>query len=69
MTTFQSRPDGEYAQCSSCARAGYGPDSWHPATCEYFPMQYGRLRFDRFRACRSEVQERQFGFVYLEKVA
>ena len=69
MTPFQSRPDGEYAQCRSCARNGYGPDAWLPATSEFFPTQYGRLRFDRCRACRSEVRERRFGFVYLEATA
>lgn len=69
MTTFQSCPDGEYVQCRSCARNGYGPDAWHPATSEFFPMQYGRLRFDRCRACRSEVQQRKFGFVSLRRVA
>jgi hypothetical protein len=37
MTTFQSREDGEYAQCRSCARNGYGPDAWLPATSEFFP--------------------------------
>jgi hypothetical protein len=63
---YQSRPEGEYA---SCARNGYGPDAWLPATSEFFPTQYGRLRFDRCRTCRSEVLERRFGFVYLEKVA
>ncbi len=69
MTTFQSRQDGEYVQCRSCARNGYGPDAWLPATTEYFPIQNGRLRFDRCRACRSEVQQRRLGFVHLRNVA
>lgn len=63
MTKFQSRPDGEWAQCPSCVRAGYGVDSWHPATSEYWVTLHGALQFQKCKACRSEVQARKFGMV------
>lgn len=67
MTIYQSRPDGEYALCRSCQRAGYGPDSWHPATSEFWPELHGRLRMGKCKACRSEVQARKFGFVRVDE--
>lgn len=63
MTRFQSRADGEYVQCPNCARAGYGVDSWHPATPEFWVTWNGQLQFQKCKACRSEVQARKFGFV------
>lgn len=67
MTRFQSRPDGEYAQCTNCVRAGYGPDSWHPATAEFWATWNGLLQFQKCKACRSEVQARKFGMVPEER--
>ncbi|HEY4292080.1 helix-turn-helix domain-containing protein [Luteibacter sp.] len=60
---FQSRPDGEYAECRGCVRRGYGEDAWHPATTEFWRPMEGRLYFNQCRACLSEVSERKSGFV------
>lgn len=60
---FESRPDGEYALCRSCDRAGYGPDAWHPATAEFWVKHRGTLDFSKCKACKSEVAARKFGFV------
>ena len=59
MTTiFESRPDGEYALCKPCKRQGYGADSWHPATDEFWPTLHGKVLFYRCRACASEAVTR-----------
>jgi hypothetical protein len=55
--------DGEHRLCRSCLRAGYGVDSWHRATAEDWVTIRGRLRFNKCKACCSEVQARKFGFV------
>ncbi len=62
-TRFRSMPDGEYALCRSCERAGYGPDAWLPATDEFWSKSAGALQFNKCKACRSEVTARKFGFV------
>lgn len=69
MTCFKTMPDGEHALCRSCQRAGYGVDSWHPATVEFWPVLHGHLLFNKCRACRSEVQARKFGFVPVKEAA
>jgi len=63
MSRFQSRPDGEYCQCPRCARRGYGQDSWHPVTAEYWPMNRGRLSLARCKACCGEVMAHKNGVV------
>lgn len=55
--------DGEWAQCRKCAAKGYGVDSYHPFTSEFFPMLHGKLRTDRCRACQSESQSHTRGVV------
>lgn len=59
---FQSRPDGEYVQCPSCAPL-YGADAWLPATSEYWPMHKGRLLLNQCKACRADRRERRAGVV------
>jgi len=63
MSRFQSRLDGEYRQCPRCERLGYGPDAWHPATSDFFPMLHGRVSFARCRACLTEITSRRYGVV------
>ena len=64
MKHIQSRPDGEYALCRSCERAGYGTDAWHPLTDDFWPVFHGRLVLTKkCKACRSEVAAKKFGFV------
>ena len=63
LDRFQSRTDGEYCQCKRCAALGYGDDAWHPATMEFWPTEDGRLRFDRCRACASEMKVHAHGVV------
>lgn len=60
---FVSVSDGEHRLCRSCLRAGYGVDRWHPATTDFFTTSRGALEFAKCKACRSEVQARQFGRV------
>jgi hypothetical protein len=60
---FQSRPDGEYVECKGCVRLGYGEDSWHPATREFWREINGAVNFARCKACRSESIERKHGVV------
>jgi hypothetical protein len=56
--SFQSRFDGEYAQCPRCTKIGLGVDSWHPATVEFWPM-YGRtLHFGQCLACTADQRGR-----------
>lgn len=69
MSQFQSRPDGEYKQCARCAKKGYGEDSWHPATPEYWPMRGGRLSLFRCKACCGEVMAHKNGVVPATAVA
>jgi hypothetical protein len=52
--TFESRPDGEYAECRKCVQKGYGVDAWHPATAEFWPVSRGELIFKYCYACRVE---------------
>jgi hypothetical protein len=63
LSSFESRIDGEYRQCARCAHLGYGPDSWHPATREYWPVARGRIWFGRCLACNGELAARKFGVV------
>lgn len=63
VASFQSRPDGEYAQCKRCEHLGYGVDSWYPATTEFWNVEYGRIRYDRCRACISEMKVNAHGVV------
>lgn len=60
---FQSRPDGEYVECRGCVRLGYGEDSWHPATREFWREIDGAVNFARCKACLSEAHEGRRGFV------
>lgn len=60
---FQSRPDGEYCRCAYCVRLGYGEDSWHPATTEFWRTVEGRLHFGQCKACLADVAERKRGVV------
>jgi hypothetical protein len=60
---FQSRPDGEYVECRSCVRRGYGEDSWHPATREFWREVAGHVNFTQCKACISETAERKRGIV------
>lgn len=64
-----SMPDGEYRLCLRCLHVGYGVDSWHPATPEFWPVTYGKLKFRRCRACIADVAARRFGFVNLLPIA
>lgn len=63
MSLFQRRPDGEYRQCRCCAARGYGEDSWHPATSEFWRIANGKLLFSRCRACLSDVAAKKDGLV------
>lgn len=69
MRRFESRPDGEYCQCTRCARLGYGPDSWHPVTAEFWPRCNGRLSLNRCKACCGEVMARRHGVVQTAEAA
>jgi hypothetical protein len=51
---FSSRPDGEYCACNRCLRLGYGEDSWHPLTTEFWPVIKGVLSLTNCRACTYE---------------
>jgi hypothetical protein len=63
-TPIRTTPYGEEALCRSCQRAGYGEDAWHPITLEFWtPDRYDQLVISQCRACRSEVNQRKFGFV------
>lgn len=66
MSGFQSRPDGEYFQCQSCVRKGYGPDAWLPCTFEYWPHRNEgstKLSFATCKACKSEIRTRCKGVI------
>lgn len=65
-TEFQTRPDGEHALCRSCQRAGYGEDSWHPATSDFWYVEQGRIRFNQCRACKTEQMSKTFGMVVVD---
>lgn len=69
MSDFQHRPDGEYRQCRSCVARGYGEDSWHPATSEFWRIESGKLRFGRCRACVSEAVAKTAGVVTIGAMA
>lgn len=57
---FQSRFDGEYAQCPRCARIGLGVDSWHPVTREFWPVYGGgRLHLGQCLACAEDKRLRK----------
>lgn len=60
---FESRADGEYCKCTACERKGYGVDSWHPATAEFWRTREGRLYFNQCTACLSEMSEGKKGIV------
>jgi hypothetical protein len=62
-TIFMHALDGEWAQCRKCALKGYGDDSFHPFTTEFFPMLHGKMRTDQCRACQSEAQKGTKGMV------
>ncbi len=63
LPRFQSRADGEYRLCPRCAQLGYGVDSYHPATREFWTVQHGRLWFGRCLACAGELSARKHGVV------
>ncbi len=63
MSRFVSGPDGEWRECRSCARKGYGVDAWHPATREFWPVVNRRIWFGRCLACCSEMSSRKRGVV------
>jgi hypothetical protein len=69
MRHFQRRADGEYCQCQSCVARGYGEDSWHPATTEFWRAEGGKLRLARCRACESEAAAKTGGMVTGERLA
>jgi hypothetical protein len=56
-------PDGEWAQCGKCARKGYGIDSFHPYTSEFFPTLHGKLLTERCKACADESAKGMHGIV------
>ena len=58
---FQERPDGTYCLCRSCAEKGYGEDSFHPATEEFWGVVKGRMQFGRCYACRVEYDAARRG--------
>lgn len=60
---WQSRADGEYRLCSRCLHIGYGEDSYHPATDEFWPRVHGQLWFGRCLACACEMGSRRKGIV------
>jgi len=69
MSVFQRRPDGEYRLCRGCEARGYGIDSWHPATSEFWRTENGRLKFSRCRACLADVAAKKDGVVAAREMA
>ncbi len=67
MNRFQSRPDGEWRQCPSCEKKGYGADSWHPATREFYPYIKGGVSFARCIASDCEKRNGKRG-VFLPEI-
>jgi hypothetical protein len=61
--------DGEWAQCRKCAAKGYGIDSFHPFTREFFPLRGDKLRTDNCHACLSEMHAQTHGIVPERKAA
>jgi len=60
---------GKLALCCCCYAKGYGDDSYHPATVEYWPSRAGRPRLGRCRACDSECRGSRRGIVDGRKLA
>lgn len=66
-----SSSDGEWFRCPSCAKRGYGPDSWYPMTPEYWATLHGRLILSQCKACRADIARHKRGMVpgYERRVA
>lgn len=55
--------DCEWFRCPGCAKRGYGVDSWHPLTAEFWGTHRGRLMLHACKACRSDLARNRRGFV------
>ena len=59
---FKSDESGELALCTRCYRKGYGVDSYHPATSEFWTVGCdGRISLSLCRACVAEGKSRNHG--------
>lgn len=58
---YKTMPDGEHRLCRSCFEKGYGVDSYHPVTGEFWPVRRGQLALGRCMACKAEAEVKRKG--------